>query len=111
MSQTQQTDLAVSQDDPTTHALDKLAAVSRAIAEAHDLVELVPLQKGASALRTLTRQLGLNRDIQNQAALACIRAERKLGLILVDMPKAAPSGSNQYEDRFHDETDPPTLYE
>ena len=36
-------------------------------------------------------------------------AERRAGEILGDMEKAKPSGANQYEDRSHDVTDPPTL--
>ena len=67
----------IAQDEQASHALDMLSEVARAIAQATEIAETVQLRDKASALRYLTSQLGLDRDIQNNAALACIAAERK----------------------------------
>lgn len=90
-------------------SLTSYDAMRQAIVQAHRIDDVKDIRDKAEALRQYAKQAGESLDSQNMIAEIKLRAERRAGELLAEMPKAKPSGSNQYEDRSHDVTDPPTL--
>lgn len=88
-----------------------LALVEQArgmLAEARDLTDVKTVIGKAEALRHYLKQQGEAVESQNLAAEIKIRAERRAGELLREMPKH-PAG-RPTENRLHDATDfPPTL--
>lgn len=90
-------------------SIEKLSIARQLLAEAKDMGDILHIRDIAEAARVYAKAAKLGLENQNEAAEVKIRAERKAGEMLAMMPKAKPTGSNQYEDRLHDVTDPPTL--
>ena len=92
--------------------LVKYEAARQALSEAKAIDEVKDIRDKAEAMRLYAKQ-AKDFDMANWAAEIRIRAERKLGEMLKAQREsggmAKPTGSNQYQDRSHDETDPPRL--
>lgn len=81
----------------------------QAIMQASSIDEVKEIRDKMEALRLYLKQQGDSFEMQNACAEIKVRAERKAGEILEDMPKnggAKGTGSNQYEVRLHDVTTP-----
>lgn len=75
-----------------------------AIVEARSVDEVKDIRDKAEAMRLYAKQAGESLKAQNDIAEIKLRAERKAGELLRDMPKnegAKGSGSNQHEVRSH----------
>lgn len=92
-----------------TNTLVRFDAARTALAEARSIDEVKAVRDKAEALRLYARQAGESLEMQNDIAEIKLRAERRAGELLRDMPKAVASGSNQHEERLRDATEPPTL--
>ena len=89
--------------------LVKLEGAQRALAEAKTLDEIQQIMDNATAFKAYAKAAKMGIEMQNDCAELKIRAERKAGEFLAEMPKnsgAKGSGSNQYEVRLHDTTTP-----
>lgn len=85
-------------------------AARTALAEAHSIDEVKDIRDKSEAMAAYARQA---KDVQlvQWATEIKVRAERKAGQMLAEMPKATGSkgtGSNQHEVRSHDATAPKT---
>lgn len=78
------------------------------LAEARTIDEVKHIRDKAAALKLYMRQRGMSLEAQNAAAEIKLRAERRAGELLEEMPKH-PAGRPP-ENRFHDETDSPPAY-
>lgn len=89
--------------------LIRLEGARRALAEARTLDEIMDVRDKAEAIRLYIRAAGLGIEMQNDAAEVKLRAERRAGELLREMPKNKGSqgtGSNQYEVRLRPATAP-----
>jgi DNA (cytosine-5)-methyltransferase 1 len=75
----------------------------RALAEARSIDEVKDIRDQAEAIRLYLRQRDESLEAQNEAAEIKIRAERRAGELLREMPKHPPG-----PDRSHDVTDLPS---
>lgn len=80
-------------------------AMCRAIEAAHMVDEVKDVRDQALALEHYARQ-AMNTDAERRAAEIRMRAERKAGQLLTEMPKAKPGPNG---DRSCQTTNPPTL--
>ena len=78
-----------------------------ALEQASRIDEVKEIRDQAEALRLYCRQSEQSLVMQNHCAEIKLRAERKAGQFLADMPKHPPGPEKQ--DRLHDVTDPPRL--
>lgn len=67
--------------------LDYLSDLQRAIEQAYSIADTLVLKDRADSMRWLTRRLALDRELRNKAAETVIRAERKLGEMLLQTDK------------------------
>jgi hypothetical protein len=78
-----------------SHELVRYDAMCRAIAEALEVDEVKEIRDRAIALETYARQ-ARNFEAETKAARIRLRAERRAGQLLKEMPKAKGSPGNQY---------------
>jgi N6-adenosine-specific RNA methylase IME4 len=91
------------------YSLVKWNAARRAIIEAKTIDEVKSIKDQSEAMRAYAKQIGESLEVQNNIAEIKLRAERRIGQMLKEMPKNEGSkgtGSNQYEVRLHDATTP-----
>lgn len=90
----------------TANPLARLEAAHRMLAEARTVDEVKELRDKAEVARLYARERDLGLEAQNYAAEIKIRAERKLGELLAEMPKNVGGNPNH----LHDESgSPPPL--
>jgi len=97
--------LSTSPEEPGRQ-LVLLTAACQALAEAKTIPEAKLLRDKAAAVQALLRQQGYAWEAQNHAAELKLRAERRLGELLVDMPRNRGGNPNL----LHDETGSPPSY-
>lgn len=101
-------------DEVQVSSIQKLGIARQLLAEAKNLDDVLHIRDIAEAARVYAQAAKLGLENQNEAAEVKIRAERKAGEMLAQMPKnegAKGTGSNQYEVRSQPVTAPPTLEE
>ena len=86
-------------------AIAKIEAAGKALAEAVELPEVKDIRDKAEAIRSYLRQQKSGLQAQNAAAILKIKAERRLGAMLRDMPRN-PGGPERVVSR---DVTPPTL--
>jgi hypothetical protein len=98
--------LAPPPPDGPAHTLTRYDAMCRAIAEAYQVDEVKDIRDRAVAIEVYSRQ-AKNTEAERHAAEIRVRAERRCGELLKDMPKAkgaAEAGWNKPETRYEDAT-------
>jgi len=90
--------------------INRIAHILHAIEETNDVSRLVQIREAAAAVQYLTEKAGLELDIQNRAAAARIETERKLGAVLLELPKRDGGDAMRVKARLHDETEVPPTY-
>lgn len=83
----QPTTLSLRPPSDPERILDYITELNQAIGQAQDIAETIALKDRADAVKWLTRKLGVDRDVRNQASESVIRAERRLGELLLEMQK------------------------
>jgi hypothetical protein len=99
--------MAIEVQRPEYVDIANLAAAVEWLAQAVSVVEVRTFRDKAEAVRVLARQRDLGREAENQAAELRIRADRRLGQLLLPLPKrhgARPSDRAELS-----ESTPPTL--
>lgn len=74
--------------------LEYISDLTRAIEQAYDIADTMALKDRADAVRWLTRKLDVDREVRNRASESVIRAERRLGEMLLEMNKNAGGNPN-----------------
>lgn len=93
---------------PTAPGLQRLEEACRLLAEARSIDEVKAIRDMAEAARVYARQAQLGLNAQNHAAEIKLRAERRAGELLAEMPKR--DGGDAARARLHDVTElPPRL--
>lgn len=93
----------------TENALIRFDAARRALAEARSIDEVKLVRDQAEALRLYVRQQGESLEMQNDIAEIKLRAERRAGELLTDMPRANAEDNLMRGPKLHDATSGPTL--
>lgn len=106
---TSRSDLADPGEYSPGSSLANLDTATRLLAEAVAVDDVKLIRDQAEAMRALAKQRGLGIDAQNHAAEIKIRAERRLGEILAEMPKN--KGVRLGGDTMSPPGDEPTLAE
>lgn len=85
-------------------SIQTLTAVKNRLAEAKTLDDVLDIRDKAEAVRVYAQAARLGLEIQNEAAEVKIRAERKAGEMLAEMPKAQGASVEGWKTRSHDVT-------
>lgn len=80
----------------------------RALAAATEIYDMLTIHDRAKAIQYLSRAVRMSRDVQNKAAELTIKAERKLGIYMRQMPKnqGARGNPNGRGAEYYDDTAP-----
>ena len=89
-------------------AIVQLSAIANALAQAQSIGQVIDFKNQAEAARQCFRLAGYGLEMQNDAAEARLRAERRAGELLTGMEKA--KGGRPAENRSHGATGLPPTY-
>jgi len=87
-------------ENPKPASLAQLDQARSALAKASSLSEIKGLRDKAATVKELARRIGLSREVQNDAALLTLEAERKAGDILeaLSSPAGRPKAGEERPD-------------
>lgn len=97
------------QQPEPTNPLARMQTANRLLAEARTIDEVKDVRDKAEAARLYAKQAGLGLEMQNHCAEIKIRAERKAGELLAEMPKQ--DGGDAARTRLHHATESPPKLE
>jgi hypothetical protein len=81
------TSSVVSSIDNADSVLTYLATVNNALSSLYDIADALILRDRVAAIQYLTKKLDLDRDVKNRATESMIRTDRRLGELLLEIPK------------------------
>jgi N6-adenosine-specific RNA methylase IME4 len=84
--------------------LTRYDSMRQAIVEAHSIDDVKEIRDKAEALRQYARQAGESLENQNMIAEIKLRAERRAGELIGEMPKAKGAAEPEWKTRSHDVT-------